>query len=138
MIGEKFGRLLVISQAPSKHGRSQWNCQCDCGNLCIASGKFMRQGKKRSCNCLRRELSQDRVKALIQGNILPPGEAACNLLYATYRSSAEKRNLEFALEKEDFKSITKGNCFYCGKIPSQICKPEMGGGYLYNGIDRRE
>jgi hypothetical protein len=138
MIGQKFGRLLVISRAPSRHKRAYWNCVCDCGKTCVANGKYMRQGKKHSCGCLRSELSRLRMPALIAGNVLPLGEAAFNLLYATYRCSAEKRGFEFALTKEDFESLTQRDCFYCGMKPSQLARPQMGGGYLYNGIDRND
>lgn len=138
MIGQKFGRLLVVSQAPSKHKRAQWNCLCDCGNTCVANGKFMRQGKKRSCGCLRSEINKEKVKKLIAGNVLPDGEAAFNLLYASYRCAAYNRDLDFFIEKPEFKELTQKNCFYCGKHPSVTYKSSLSGGYLYNGIDRRD
>jgi len=138
MAGQKFGRLLVISRAPSRHKRAYWNCVCDCGKSCIANGKYMRQGKKQSCGCLASELSRLRKPELDKFNTLPPGEAARNLLYATYICSAEKRGLDFAITKEDFVSLTQGNCFYCGMNPNQVCKPDIGGRYIYNGIDRRD
>lgn len=71
-------------------------------------------------------------------NTLPSGEASFNLLYATYRWHAEKRQLPFELDKDDFKSLTSDLCFYCGKKPEQVfhgssCKTA----YTYNGIDRQ-
>ena len=31
LIGEKFGRLTVLSRVPNdKNGRSMWYCKCDC------------------------------------------------------------------------------------------------------------
>lgn len=139
MIGQKFGRLLVVSQAPSKHKRAQWNCLCDCGKTCVANGKYMRQGKKRSCGCLRSEINKEKIKKVIAGNILPEGESAFNLLYASYRCAANNRDIEFAIEKPLFKELTQKNCFYCGKTPSVIYKPDLAsGGFLYNGIDRRD
>lgn len=137
MIGQKFGRLLVVSRAPSKHNRAQWNCVCDCGKTCVANGKFMRQHKKQSCGCLRIEVNKEKIKKVIAGNVLPPGESAFNLLYATYRCSAEKRGLKFLLSKEEFGQITRLDCFYCGLNPIQVCKPDISGGYQYNGVDRR-
>jgi hypothetical protein len=31
--GQKFGKLLALSKAPSRSGKTYWLCQCDCGNL---------------------------------------------------------------------------------------------------------
>jgi hypothetical protein len=72
-----------------------------------------------------------------EGNKLPEGESAFNLLYATYRFQAEKRNLEFSLTKEDFARLTSGDCFYCGDAPKQTIQSKNGV-YIYNGIDRLE
>ena len=139
--GQRFGRLLVLSQASSKHKRAYWICLCDCGKQCTAMGKYLRQGKKQSCGCLHREnrlwLSAKGVQARVE-NRHPPGEAAFNLLFASYRGSAESRGINFELSKEIFKSLTSSPCFYCGVSPFSIYKPSLSGGYLYNGIDRRD
>jgi len=138
LVGERFGRLTVVDSTDSKHNRSRWICQCDCGGRCIATGHSLKSGRKKSCNCLRRETSQNKAKLLHLGNTLPNGEASFNLLYATYRWQAEKRMLAFELSKDDFKKLTKGDCFYCGLEPKQIyfgssCKTP----YIYNGVDRQ-
>lgn len=139
MVGERFGRLIVVSAAKSKHKRSYWNCQCDCGRLCLAMGKYLRQGKKRSCGCLKREQAQINQKAMSESNNLPPGEAAFNLLYASYRCSAADRIIEFNLTKEEFQRLTKQSCFYCGTEPVLSYAPGLpNGGYVYNGIDRKD
>jgi hypothetical protein len=139
LVGERFGRLTVIAKTDSKHNRSRWVCLCDCGQTCISTGHALQSGRKKSCNCLRREVSQQKAKVLHISNTLPDGEASFNLLYAVYRWQAEKRNLTFELSKDDFKRLTKGNCFYCGKEPKQIhfgssCKTP----YTYNGVDRQD
>ena len=75
-----------------------------------------------------------RVKAGID---LPKGEAAFNMVLRQYKAAAKRRDLSFNLTTEKFRELTKQNCFYCGKIPSQIMRhPELNGGYTYNGIDR--
>ena len=35
-----------------RFGNTQWVCQCDCGNTCIAPLNQMRSGYKKSCGCL--------------------------------------------------------------------------------------
>jgi hypothetical protein len=44
------------------------------------------------------------------------------------------------LSKEEFKILTKQNCYYCGVEPLQEAKPAnlKNGIYLYNGIDRKD
>lgn len=51
-VGQKFGRLTVISRAGLTNNRrnSTWNCRCDCGSLrVVSSGNLPVQ---KSCGCL--------------------------------------------------------------------------------------
>ena len=142
ILGIIFGRLKVISQAPSRNKRTRWNCECSCTEpptLCVAEAHALKSGRKKSCGCLRKEAAQRRVKILGIWNTLPDGEASLNLLYATYRNQAGKRGLEFSLTREDFQRLTSGNCFYCGIEPKQVykassCKTPC----IYNGVDRQD
>jgi len=139
MVGQKFGRLFVVSAAKSQHKRTYWNCLCECGNTCIAMGKYLRQGKKRSCGCLKRESAQINARAMTASNSLPSGVAAFNLLYASYRASAESRSIEFNLTKDELQKLTKESCFYCGVEPLVTYLPRLpNGGYVYNGVDRKD
>ena len=47
--------------------------------------------------------------------------------YASYRSRADKKQLEFAISNDDYKSIIQQNCYLCGKASSET---------HLNGIDR--
>ena len=53
MIGKKFNHLLVVAEAESKNGRKMWKCKCDCGNFCVVSGQYLRNGRVKSCGCMR-------------------------------------------------------------------------------------
>ncbi len=53
LIGQKFDRLTVISEAPRHSGLIAWLCRCDCGNTIIATTKGLRKGHTKSCGCLR-------------------------------------------------------------------------------------
>lgn len=51
LVGQKFGKLTVISQAPSQE-KTMWNCICDCGNGPIqVSGTHLSSGHTKSCGC---------------------------------------------------------------------------------------
>ena len=56
LIGQKFGRLTVISQAQSdRFHHIRWNCVCDCGTQKIVLSSSLRYGKTKSCGCIQRE-----------------------------------------------------------------------------------
>jgi hypothetical protein len=56
LIGERFGRLSVVSYQGSNNSRnSLWTARCDCGNLTSVVGTALTRGKTQSCGCLRAE-----------------------------------------------------------------------------------
>lgn len=52
LVGERFGRLLVVEPARSI-GPASYVCACDCGQTCIAQAARLRDGSRRSCGCAR-------------------------------------------------------------------------------------
>lgn len=56
MTGKRFGRLLVISRvATARRDQVRWMCTCDCGETIVVTGGTLRQGRNKSCGCLRRD-----------------------------------------------------------------------------------
>lgn len=56
LTGKRFGRLVVISREKNnKRGKALWKCKCDCGNETIVLASRLRNGKTKSCGCLRSE-----------------------------------------------------------------------------------
>jgi hypothetical protein len=136
-IGERYGRLLVLSKAPSKHGYARWNCVCDCGRYKEVSGTSLQQEKIKSCGCLRKETCALRASINSENNKLLPGESAFLLLYNVYKHNAEIKKREFSLTTEQFRELTSGTCVYCGLPPSSRYQTaSKNGGYIYNGVDR--
>jgi len=138
LMNMRFGRLLVVEMAErweyiSTHRDIWWKCLCDCGNDAIVSSLRLRGGHTKSCGCLRREICQHGLKE---------GEASFNKLFSQYKRQAKNRNIIFELTKEEFAYITKLNCYYCGKEPSQEfgarSETRMNGHYIYNGVDRKD
>ena len=67
LVGQKFGRLTVISEAEwhvQKNGRRlrRWNCICDCGNeTTVLQTNLLQKNGTKSCGCLsRRKKSKSR------------------------------------------------------------------------------
>lgn len=67
LIGQKFGRLLVIANSNRK-GRVV--CQCDCGNIHEVITRNLTRSKKStvSCGCYRREVMSNTGKNTIRRN----------------------------------------------------------------------
>lgn len=56
LTGQRFGKLIVVSNAGKLDGRRYyWNCVCDCGNTKIVQGSYLTSGNTRSCGCLTKE-----------------------------------------------------------------------------------
>mgnify|MGYP006277804259 CR=1 FL=1 len=53
MAGQRFGRLTVVGRESFCSGKTKWQCQCDCGQSAVVIGQLLRNGKTRSCGCLR-------------------------------------------------------------------------------------
>ena len=66
LTGQKFERLRVLSFSHSANGAAWWKCLCDpdlggCGTETTATGSMLRDGRHKSCGCLRRELATARL-----------------------------------------------------------------------------
>lgn len=66
VIGERFGRLVVISRAADyvrADGRrdQKFLCHCDCGQRLITHRQTLLSGATRSCGCLQKELAAKRA-----------------------------------------------------------------------------
>ena len=57
LIGQKFGRLTVISEyGRYKKKQVQWLCKCECGNTVIATTGSLNSGNTTSCGCYNRSI----------------------------------------------------------------------------------
>lgn len=61
--GQRFGRLVAIRFLGSRlhDGSRCYECHCDCGEVLILETNRLRSGNTRSCGCLRREITVDRM-----------------------------------------------------------------------------
>jgi len=100
-----------------------WEVQCLlCNKIRIMKTRDI--PRQKSCGCLKTK---------------PKGESGFNQLYTSYKMNAKKRNIEFLLTREEFKTLTKQNCYYCGEEPKQVVSNKEcvdHSSYVYNGIDR--
>lgn len=55
--GKQYGHLIVIGKhtETNSYNKSQWQCQCRCGKVTIATASMLNAGRKKSCGCGRNE-----------------------------------------------------------------------------------
>lgn len=53
LTGQRFGRWVVLGEAPKKKGEVRWYCKCDCGNTRDVTSSRLRQGISKSCGCFK-------------------------------------------------------------------------------------
>ncbi len=65
--GMRFGRLVAIRPAPDEIqiSKQMWECQCDCGNICLRTKRNLKSGKTKSCGCLRKDRRREEIKTSI-------------------------------------------------------------------------
>src|ERR1700722_1650389 len=109
--GQTFGRLLVLRRGPTfSKSQASWHVRCECGAEKIVRQVSLRGGISKSCGCLRRELSQKRRKACLDGMV--------STIFGRYKHGAQRRNQEFSLTFDGFKDLLLGRCHFCGSLPS--------------------
>lgn len=139
LVGDKYGRLLVIKKIENTKGKSKYECKCDCGKITIVAGADMITGNTSSCGCLRSEkMSAAASKRNFENRKYEPQIATAKKIFNDdYRDG----DLKF----EQFLELSQQNCYYCGKEPSNKRKSGVkrnssyyikNSEFTYNGLDR--
>lgn len=58
LIGERFGRLVVLSFEGKVRGSYRWACRCDCGKECVVQSGNLINGHTSSCGCRQRDIAR--------------------------------------------------------------------------------
>lgn len=131
----EFGKIYNYLTVLKRNDDSKYVnmlCKCICGNETVVSLGNLKSGGVKSCGCKKSEL----LNAAFERK--DKQEQLFEYLFKDYRKNAIKRNLEFLLSENDFKSLIFSNCVYCGEKPNQVrihFKFNDKNVY-YNGIDR--
>ena len=142
LLGQKFGRLMVVGAAePSgKRKRAAWLCKCECGVEKVIRAESLKDGSTKSCGCLNDEKRSERA-AMMYGVLVKyhPSEATARHVW--------KKQYDDGISFEDFMRISQMNCDYCGSEPNNIQNAaasdkkasafaKENGDFKYNGLDR--
>lgn len=68
--GDEYGRLKVMQKddkQSKKTKRPYWFCQCQCGKITSVRQDMLRNGKTRSCGCLKKEQDEKNLGRYIHG-----------------------------------------------------------------------
>jgi hypothetical protein len=128
LTGQTFGRLTVIDRAPidKKRRKARWVCQCECGNVLITVGTYLRRGSRgqksctQSCGCLRNERATGTIQKV---NVWHRGPNHYNWVDGDHHLSDEdKLQARLSPEARKFtREILKRDgyrCAHCGEIAS--------------------
>lgn len=131
-VGKQFGKLKAIERIPRYlDGKTYYKCKCECGNISYVYTSKLKRGDVISCGCSRRKPKHQNRKEF--------GESSKNKVISYYRFSAQRRNLEFSLSREDCLKFFSSDCHYCGCRPSRtVDYKKLYGTFTYNGIDRKD
>jgi hypothetical protein len=134
LLNQKFGKLTVVSclKERSKTGAIRWRCLCECGNYTTWNGGSLLYAARQTnypltCGCSKTSKRSN--------------ESYLNSKYNAYKQNAKKRNLLFALTKEQFYFLVQQNCYWCDAkpvLPDSSCTWTLDRGVPIetNGIDR--
>lgn len=64
LTGRRFGRLTVERMAGTSANGRRARCKCDCGSVKIVAASALIHGRSKSCGCLRREKSSERMRRI--------------------------------------------------------------------------
>lgn len=143
LTGQKFGKLFVLNSDQyiyySSGKRTASLCQCDCGNMKIASNNFLIQGVLNSCGCLVLENAVRLGKDIKKRIRFEPKIVSARRVFRHYKDG----DLSF----EEFFHLSQQNCLYCGQSPQNKQQENKrnpksylygndDGVFIYNGLDR--
>lgn len=133
LTGKRYGRWTVVSKAKPKDKRNKqlrgvkWLCKCDCGNMGTIETWQLTSDHSKSCGCYNLDLLHRMEKGL----------AAKHQVFNGYKQGAKKRSLEFEITFEEYISISKQKCYYCGKEPNNYYRQRyIQADFTYQGMDR--
>ena len=70
LTGQRFGKLVALKRVENNKIKTQWLCQCDCGNTKVVKTESLRQGKIISCGCVLSKGESKILEILKANNII--------------------------------------------------------------------
>lgn len=136
---QRFSRWLVLKEADkNKQGKIMWKCLCDCGTVRNVRMSDLRNGKSKSCGCLKRE------RAFETHRIDLTGQRFSRLLVLEESGREESGNILWkcrcdcgAIKVVCGVSLRSGHTKSCGCLRREIASSRKGKNHS-NYIDGRK
>lgn len=118
LVGQRYGRLLVVAEVTPQGKYRRYRCQCDCGGEKIVRMGDLRSGNTRSCGCLHKDAGK-RVSVYDQRYLKEDG-IATNLVNNKVRKDSSTKVKGVYKSGGKFKSSIgiKGEEIYLGTFES--------------------
>ena len=125
LTGQVFDKLKVIERIenhiyPSGLHEVRWKCECECGNIIIASSHNLRKGATKSCGCLREKCLKE-----FKGQTKGYKKLNSYDLSGDFGIGYTAKGEEFYFDLEDYNKI-KDYTWYCQY------------GYIKSGIENKK
>jgi hypothetical protein len=92
-IGQRFGKLVVISFAGTHKGTARWDCKCDCSRIASnVRGTHLRSGDRISCGCAVFDPRRKDLVGCRFGHLLVLSPARVRDTYATWNCQCDCGN----------------------------------------------
>ena len=101
MLGQRFGKLVVIERGKQAKGRGYYlHCKCDCGETKQVLFGHLKSGRTKTCGCGRRMIGPNHSQYAGTENI-------SGSYWYSLQNSSKKRNLEFTITQQYLEQIYK-------------------------------
>ncbi len=105
---KRVGRLTIIETVENDaRGKTQWLCQCDCGNKTTVRGSDLHEKRTRSCGCYHKDVMSKTMKNYNRKS---------NVFYeeGDYIVGLTSKNERFLIDKDDLDTVM----WHCWSIDS--------------------
>lgn len=70
LTGQRFEKLVVLKRYEynDNSNKTQWVCQCDCGNIIVTQGQSLIKGYTKSCGCIKNSFGEYYINDILINN----------------------------------------------------------------------
>jgi len=110
LLGLKYNRLTVISEAASKNEKTYWVCLCECGNKTTVHAHSLKFGKTKSCGCAKKGINKKNLLGKKFGRLTVINEEDNRGIYTRWRCRCDCGNTTVV----DTLNLNSGHTKSCG------------------------